>query len=381
MSEQNTTIEELQQKLEDLDSRYLGSQLRQRLESTPFTPRSTVTSRIASISNLEVFLHHMSKSFPKLENDLTLRNKLDKIPALQYNCEPHQVAQLFLELEELLNKMSTGAMSDQKKFILLTRKLHPKTFAEMRADRFFKRRTEAFEDRKEALMEKAEEDWQEKHLVQLKKEKDTLHTIKDNPIPNFGKGKGLSREKRLQDQSSQSSQGKGKGKGKGKGTSKSLTWEEPRFKASISCKFCGKRGHYEQKCWNKFPQLKPTNSTFKSRVNPFPKPESNLEQQTSETNSTTFPIDRNDTNISKKRKAEILSLQGKTLILNAHVNGKPLEAIIDTGATISVVSKSFVDQSMIERTQTIPIEVCSGQTVFTLGKTTMMLTLGEKKFP
>ena len=94
-----------------------------------------------------------------------------------------------------MNKMSTGAMSDQEKFILLTRKLHPKTFAEMRADRFFKRRTETFEDMKEALMEKAEEDWQEKHSVQLKKEKDTLHTIKDNPIPNFGKGKGLNREK------------------------------------------------------------------------------------------------------------------------------------------------------------------------------------------
>jgi hypothetical protein len=250
MSEQNTTIEELQQKLEDLESRYLGSQLRQKLESTPFTPRSTVTSKIASISkrqerdeetdskvqtklpmikipefqgidledflddferwlrltglqneppqtkldwlieacqgktkpivkkliketnwDLEVVLQGMSKLFPKLENDLTLRNKLDKIPALQYNCEPHQVAQLFLELEELLNKMSTGSMSDQEKFILLTRKLHPKTFAEMRADRFFKRRTETFEDMKEALMEKAEEDWQEKHFGPAQKGK------------------------------------------------------------------------------------------------------------------------------------------------------------------------------------------------------------------
>ena len=50
---------------------------------------------------------------------------------------------------------------------------------------------------KEALMEKAEEDWQEKHFVQLKKGKDTLHTIKDNHIPSFGKGKGLSREKEI----------------------------------------------------------------------------------------------------------------------------------------------------------------------------------------
>ena len=60
--------------------------------------------------------------------------------------------------------MTNGAMSDQEKYILLSKKLHPKTFAEMRADRHFKRRNETFEDLKTALLEKAEEDWLEKNL-------------------------------------------------------------------------------------------------------------------------------------------------------------------------------------------------------------------------
>ena len=85
---------------------------------------------------------------------------------------------------------------------------------------------------------------------------------------------------------------------------------------------------------------------------------------------------------SKKRKAEVLtSLQGKSLVLHAQVNGSPVEAIIDTGATISVVSKNFVANANIARAQTIPVEVGNGETVFTCGTTTMMLKMGEKEIP
>ena len=127
-----------------------------------------------------------------------------------------------------MGRMSKTAMSDQKKFILLTRKIRPKTYAEMRADRFFKRRTETFIDLKNALMEKSEEDWQEKHLVQLKKE--TIHALQ-NEDPGgkpFGKGKG---------------KGKGAGQQKGKGLSKSVQNDPPNFQASITCKHCGEKGH------------------------------------------------------------------------------------------------------------------------------------------
>jgi len=83
---------------------------------------------------------------------------------------------------------------------------------------------------------------------------------------------------------------------------------------------------------------------------------------------------------SKKRKAEVLSsLQGKCLVLKAHVNEVPLEAIIDTGATISVVSKNFVAAANIKKAQAIPIEVGNEQTIFTCGTTAMVLHLGENK--
>ena len=59
-------------------------------------------------------LQAMSKLFPKMENDLTLRAKIDKVPLLQFAPEPAQVAQLFLDLEEIFGKMTEGALSEQE---------------------------------------------------------------------------------------------------------------------------------------------------------------------------------------------------------------------------------------------------------------------------
>ena len=212
------------------------------LEACNGKTRPIVKKLIQESISLDQVLHAMSKLFPKLDNDLTLRSKLDKIQTLQHNCEPSQVAQLFLEMEELMGRMSKSAMSDQEKFILLTKKIHPKTYAEMRADRFFKRRTETFTDLKNALLEKVEEDWQERHLVQLKKE--TIHALQndDSAVRSHGRGKG---------------KGKGAGPPKGKGFNKSVQNDPPNFQASITCKHCGKRGHYDTKCWFKHPELRP----------------------------------------------------------------------------------------------------------------------------
>ena len=316
-------------------------------------------------------LRKMSKLFPKLENDLTLRAKMDKLPQLPYNVEPSEVAKRFLDLEDLMSKMSESAMSDQEKFIMLTKKIHPKTFSELRGDRLFKRRTEKFLDLKEVLLEKSEEDWQERHLAQLKKE--TLNTINDEATKvsmqqSSGKGRGDPNRSNFQQQS-QSSNGRGKGKGKGiakgKGSAKPPA-QDPKFHASITCKFCGKRGHYVDRCWEKFPNLKPSK---------FSKPSAPQQPR-----PTPMETEKTPEEASKKRKAEVLtSLQGKSLVLQAHVNGSPLEAIIDTGATISVVSKNFVASANIARAQTIPVEVGNGETVFTCGTTTMVLKMGEKE--
>lgn len=197
-------------------------------------------------SSLQGVLEAMAKVFPKMENDLTLRAKLEKTISLPHCPEPAQVAQMFIDLEEIFGKMSRGAMSDQEKFLLLMRKIHPRTFQEMRQDRFYKRKCENYEDLKESLFEKAEEDWQERHLVQLKKE--NVHTLvedvsekptKDVQVPFHNSGKG-----------------KGKGKGGGQKFSRQNV-EPPKFNASIQCKFCGRKGHYDTKCWDKFPDQRP----------------------------------------------------------------------------------------------------------------------------
>ena len=48
------------------------------------------------------------------------------------------------------------------------------------------------------------------------------------------------------------------------------------------------------------------------------------------------------------------------MLVDATVNGAPVEAIVDTGATISAVSKYFVPESAIKREETLAVAVGSG---------------------
>jgi hypothetical protein len=96
----------------------------------------------------------MESLFPKLKNDISLRANLEKLSQLPQSPEPALVAQLFVEMEELFSRMSAGSMSDQEKFIMLIKKLHPKTFSELRSDRYYKHRSEDYKSLKTALLEK-----------------------------------------------------------------------------------------------------------------------------------------------------------------------------------------------------------------------------------
>ena len=87
-------------------------------------------------------LRTLEDLYPKLENDISLRSSIEKVPSLPANPDPAIVAQLFLELEELFARMSKGSMGDQEKFLMLVKKFHPKTFSELRGDRHYKHRTE-----------------------------------------------------------------------------------------------------------------------------------------------------------------------------------------------------------------------------------------------
>ena len=64
-------------------------------------------------------LNQLEALFPKLENDISLRSAVEKLPSLPASPDPSVVAQLFVELEEIFSRMQPGSMSDQEKFLVL----------------------------------------------------------------------------------------------------------------------------------------------------------------------------------------------------------------------------------------------------------------------
>jgi len=59
-----------------------------------------------------------------------------------------------------------------------------------------------------------------------------------------------------------------------------------------------------------------------------------------------------------------------------NVNGRAVETIVDSGALMSVVAATLVDSNRINRTQSVPVQVASGKTIFTLGTTDLELNFG-----
>jgi hypothetical protein len=81
----------------------------------------------SKVSLIEVLLK-LETLFPRLENDITLRSLLDKLPQLPISPEPAAVAQLLVEIEELLARLSENTMSYQEKFLLLVKNCTPNFF-------------------------------------------------------------------------------------------------------------------------------------------------------------------------------------------------------------------------------------------------------------
>ena len=110
--------------------------------------------------------------------------------------------------------MSPGCLSDQENFILLVRTMHPKTFGELRGDRYYKHpasnRTEDYASLKEALLQEAKENWLERHHFAQKKQ--VLQTLDAQP----SNAMQVDQEQPLQTSKPENGKGKGKGNGKGK---------------------------------------------------------------------------------------------------------------------------------------------------------------------
>jgi len=92
-------------------------------------------------AELEVVLTRMGEFSPALQNDLTIRQKIETIPSLPYGPDPSQLAAFLFKFENFVCKPSAPAFTDQDRLALIS-KFHPKTFAEIRSERICRSQTD-----------------------------------------------------------------------------------------------------------------------------------------------------------------------------------------------------------------------------------------------
>ena len=333
-----------------------------------------------SQGDLEASLTKLGEIFPTLENDLTLRKKIEALPPLPYGPEPPQVVTFLLEFENLAHKLTANAWTDQDKLLALISKIHPKTFQEIRANPILRPKTDTYADMKHTLQEKVKEDWVDKKMTNPK----TLQVLAvdtpmqvDSPQPTSTNvsqaGQGSHFQGRQPRQQSKGNPGKGKGKGSSKGNLPRSLSRQPlgmqKFSATIVCKHCNKVGHYDSKCWFKHPNLMP--QWLKNRQE---RSKSKTPQRPSQ--PTYSPIEDETSNNPKKRKVNLFTTLA--LGLGAKVNGQEVETIIDSGASMTVVSNSLVHPTQIKKENALPVQVATDEILFSLGTTQLQVQWGGK---
>ena len=175
---------------------------------------------------------------------------------------------------------------------------------------------------------------------------DDVMQVDKVPSQSSGQGQVAPQNRgRTKGQAQSSGKGKGKSKGTGRGNSRSTSRNpsQNRFSATIVCKFCNKTGHYDNRCWSKYPHLAPSwiqnkrppsrppqnrSAPPRPQIAPQAPPYTPIEEQTN----------------PKKRKVNLFTTLA--LSLGTRVNGQEVETIIASGASMSVVS----NQSCTPRT-------------------------------
>jgi hypothetical protein len=216
-------------------------------------------------NDLERSLRALGEIFPTLENDLTIRKKIESLQPLGYAPEPQVLAAFLLDFETLASKLSPGAWTDQDRLLSLISKINPRTFQEIRSHPTFRPRTDTFLEFKQVLQEKVKEDWVDRKLVTPKQLQvlslDHPNQMQVDQAPQSSGSGPHNFQNRGRTKGQAPNIGKGKGKSTGRGNNSRNPSRNPpqnRFHATIVCKFCHKVGHYDDRCWVKYPHLKPT---------------------------------------------------------------------------------------------------------------------------
>ena len=155
------------------------------------------------------------------------------------------------------------------------------------------------------------------------------------------------------------------------------------FGATITCKHCKKRGHYEANCWFKYPDKRPKgkgSSNPKSQKGGGPPANSHGGGRHPTPNVSAPSYDFSDKGPPAKKGRVCLFGGNRVWSLNAQVNGRNISAIIDSGATVSVIAKRLVSNQELKREDLFPVQVANGETVYTLGSTILSMTFDDKLF-
>ena len=128
------------------------------IQTTEAKLRKTV-QEIASQSqqHFSTTLERLCDIFPDLENDLTIRQKVEKLASLSSQPMPSEILQLLFQMEEQFGKLTENAMSDQEKFLVLSKKIHHVHFSKLREDRHFRDQMDTYDSLKKVFLDQASE--------------------------------------------------------------------------------------------------------------------------------------------------------------------------------------------------------------------------------
>jgi hypothetical protein len=328
-------------------------------------------------SSFEDLMATLQKLNPSVQNDFSLKVKLQQLPSLSSGFTPSNVEELILEFHFLSSRMSPGSLGVQEKTLLLISKIPPVVFKEMRSDRFLRPLTESFDSLCQLLRAKAQDEVLEKHVYEQqrsfasKPRTEKLHygesaeamLLNEVPCahPSFSSDTSVSSQA-PQPCPSYKGKGRGKGKGEGRGRRGKGRPEKPetpelQFKAMVVCKYCNKTGHYESRCFSK---AKVERAERRKKTQ-----EEKMKQEPQASN--------------KKRKTEQISFISAptTLSLGIFTCGRQLNCILDTGATRSAISSRFIAGLPLCREQSSPVKLGNGDIIFSLGTTSVPISLGK----
>jgi hypothetical protein len=161
-------------------------------------------------SSFEDLVRGLESIFPTYANDFTIRSQVQSLPGLSSEPRMEEVERLLVGLEQLWARMSVGAFSDQEKVLTLSQKMNANLWKMYREHPTWKNYIDTYETFKCGL----------RGLVNELQNNMELDRIRGTPVFAVETYRGKP----------------------DKSTGMS-------FRSTISCHFCGRKGHCMSECW------------------------------------------------------------------------------------------------------------------------------------